>query len=241
MFLATFGVSDTPLAIAVYKKAKKVDDKLLPGTCVTEAIIPLGAMSLAFLSTIEVDMMTLVCCIIAQSLGALIGVNLIVKLNEHHTRIAMGTALALTAVFIFIKMCFFQDTGGTAIGLVPWKLAIACIVLFITGALSMVGMGATIPNIATLLLLGIDVKAVFPIVMTCAVISCFVGAVQFVRSGQYTRKAVIASVVGVIGVLCAVGLVNKMDPFILQMGMLLLLIYCAIAMFWSEYNVKRVS
>lgn len=239
MFFATFGISDTAIAVAIYKNAKKVEDKLLPGTAVTEAVIPLGAMALAFLSTIEVDMVTLISCIVAASAGALIGVHFIVRFDEHRTRLGMGLALAVTALLIIMKLYFFGAVSGSSIGLDSWKLAIACLVFFITGALGMIGMSATIPNIAILLLLGIDIKAVFPIVMTCGVVGCGFGAVQFIRAGQYTRKAVLASVFGIIGVIGAVGLVHRMDAFILQVLMILLLFYCSFGMFKTEHDMKN--
>ncbi|MCH4178440.1 MAG: hypothetical protein LKF47_01055 [Megasphaera sp.] len=241
MFFATFGISDTALAVSLYKFAKKVDDKIMPGTVITESMFPMVAMALAFLATIEVDAVTLAVCIAAQSLGAYLGVRIIVGLDVHKIRYTMGLTLGCTALMIIFKLFFLGGESGSAIGLSSWRLMAAAAGFFIFGGLNMIGMGATVPNIAVLLLLGVDIKTVYPIVMAGNVISCGFGAYKFIESGQYTRKAVIGSVAGIIGVLAAVQMVHSMDVFVLQILMILLLIYCSFSMFNTEYKLKHVK
>jgi uncharacterized membrane protein YfcA len=241
MFFATFGISDTALAVSLYKGAKKVDDKLLPGTVITEAVFPVAAMAFAFLASIEVDMLTLVACIVAQSLGSYLGVRIIVGMDVHRIRYIMGSALLVTAILIIGKLFLLGGAGGSGIGLTSWELGMAFIAFFVFGGLNMIGMGAMIPCMAVLLLLGVDMKAVYPIVMASNTVSCCLGAYKFVQSGQYTRKAVIGSVFGIIGVLVAVQLVAYMNVLILQFLMILLLMYCSFDMFRTEYRIKRMS
>lgn len=241
MFFATFGISDTALAVSLYKGAKKVDDKLLPGTVITEAVFPVAAMAFAFLASIEVDILTLVGCIISQSLGSYLGVRIIVKMDVHRIRYIMGSALLVTAILIMGKLFLMGGSGGSSIGLTSWELVIALIAFFVLGGLNMIGMGAMIPCIAVLLLLGVDMKTVYPIVMTSNTISGSLGAYKFVQSGLYTRKAVIGSVFGIIGVLAAVQLVTYMNVLILQFLMIVLLMYCSFDMFRTEYRIKHMN
>ena len=239
MFFGTFGVSDTAISVFLYKTTKSVDDRRMPGTIISASILPVGTMALAFLSTLEVDPLTLLICVAAQSVGAILGVKLIVRLDEHWIRMIMGIALIGTAALIVFKLFFFGLSGGEQMGLHSWYLAAAMGCFFVFGGLNMIGMGATVPNMAVLLLLGMSIKAIYPIVMTGNIMSCFFGAYKFVREGAYTRKAIPASLAGVLAVLAAVHFLKAMNVSILQIGMIALLLYCAVTMLREEYVSKR--
>lgn len=239
MFLGTFGVSDTALSMFAFNKKKCIDDKLLPGTIIAGGILSTGTMAIAFLSSVRVDFITLITCMAAQTLGTVISVKIIIKMNGHIIRKVMGAALVGAAILIVFKLFFFGLKGGSQIGLTSWKLLIAMCAFFIFGGLNMIGMGATVPNMAVLLLLGMDSKAVFPVVMTANFISCCFGGFKFVSEGQYTRKAAAASVFGVVGVLIAVHYVKNMNVQSLQVIMIGLLLYCAFSMIYPEFKTDK--
>lgn len=234
MFFATFGVSDTALSVLVYNKKKCIDDKLLPGTIITSAILAMGTMSVAFLSSIKVDAITLITCIIAQTMGAILCVGIIVKMNGLMIRKVMGVALLGAALLIIFKLFFFGLDGGSLLGLSSWKLAVAMFAFFIFGGLNMLGFGATVPNMAVLLILGMDSRAVFPIVMTANFISCCFAGFKFVLEGKYTRKTAAGSVFGVVGVLVAVCFVKNMNIQFLQFILVGLLVYCSLSMIYQD-------
>ena len=71
-FLSTFGISDFAVGAAVYSKLKWVSAKKLPGTVNTAAVIPVAVMALIYITSIEVDLATLVVPIVAQVAGAYI-------------------------------------------------------------------------------------------------------------------------------------------------------------------------
>lgn len=240
MFLATFGVSDTALAVFAYKVSKNVEDKRMPGTIISAALLPVGTMALGFLSAIQVDPVTLLACVISQSIGSIIGVKVILKLDEHMIRKVMGVALLLSALLILIKLFFFGFGGGSKTGLDSWQFVVAVAAFFITGALNMAGMGATVPNMAVLLLLGMQSKAVFPIVMVGNIISCSFGGFKFVRSKEYTRKATLGSIFGVVGVLVAIHFIKNMNVQFLQVAMVGVLVYCSVSMIHAEYKVQKL-
>jgi len=233
MFLSSFGVSDTALTVFAFRANKCVEDRLLPGTIIASSILPVGTMSLAFLSSMEVDPATLAACVVVQTLGAFLGVRLIMKLNGGMIRQIMGYALIGTAMLIVIKLFFLTQSGAGSTGLSSWRLLVALLWFFVFGALNLVGLGATVPNMAVLLLLGVDSRAVFPIVMTGNFISCCLAGFQYVLHETYTRKAAACSVFGVIGVLVAVLLVKTMNVRFLQVIMIGVLLFCACSMLRS--------
>lgn len=239
MFLGTFGVSDSAVSIFMYKASKTVKDKNLPGTVITGAILPVGVMSLTYLSYMKVDPVTLLACVACACAGAILGVKIIVRLNEHVIRYVMAITLTITAFLLVFKLFFFGISGGDKVGLDSWQLIVAMAAFFIFGGLNMIGMGATVPDMAVLLLLGMNAKIVFPIIMTSNILSCFFGGFKFVKEGVYTRKAVLASFAGVAAVLLAVNLVKIIDVSVLQVVMIGLLLYCAFSMVWEERKSRR--
>ena len=70
-FLSTFGISDFAIGSSLYPKAKWVSDKKLPGTLNTECVIPVAVMALAYISSIEVGLLTLVTAIVLPGGGCL--------------------------------------------------------------------------------------------------------------------------------------------------------------------------
>lgn len=239
MFFGTFGVSDTALSVFIYRFTKKVEDRVIPGTIIAGAILPVSAMAVAFLSSFTVSTVTLAACIAAQSAGAVLGVKLILKLNEHMIRRVMAASLTGAALLIVMKLFFFGLSGGEGTGLGSWRLAAAAVAFFVFGGLNMAGMGATVPNMAVLLLLGMNLKAVFPVVMAGNIISCCFGGFKFVLAGEYTRKAALGSVFGVLGVLAAVHFVKNLNVLFLQAVMTVLLLYCACSMLREEFRASK--
>ncbi len=241
MFLGTFGISDSPISMLFYRKGNRVDDELLPGTIIVAAILPVGTMALAFLGTVEVDPITLLACVTAQTAGAVVGVKLIVHMNVRLLRLVMGICLIGAAGLIIFRLFFFGIQGGGAEGLHSWKLAVAMAGFFVFGGLNMIGLGATVPDMAILLLLGMSMRAVYPVVMAGNVVSCCFGAFQFLDEKSYAGKPAVMSFCGVLAVLAAVRYVNKVDVKYLQAGMVFLLLYCAGTMFLKNFREKGID
>lgn len=241
MFFGTFGISDSPISMLFYRKGNRVNDEILPGTIIVAAILPVGTMALAFLGTVEVDPVTLLACVAAETAGAVVGVKLIVHMNVRVLRWIMGICLIGAAGLIVFRLFFFGIQGGGADGLRSWKLAAAMVGFFVFGGLNMIGLGATVPDMAILLLLGMSVRAVYPVVMAGNVVSCCFGAFQFVEEKSYAGKPAVMSFCGVLAVLAAVRYVNKVDVKYLQMGMIILLLYCSMAMFLENFKEKGID
>ncbi|WP_018754478.1 sulfite exporter TauE/SafE family protein [Paenibacillus terrigena] len=239
-FFSTFGVSDFAISSIFYRKTKLVTDKKLPGTLNTQCVIPVAVMALAFITVINVDILTLAVCIIAQIIGAYIGPRFVVKLSPTVIRRFIGAGLVIATFFILAGKFGLIPSGGTATGLTGSKLVIAAVCLFIYGALNNIGIGSYALTMVTVYALGLNPAIAFPIMMGAATFSVPIGSMQFIKYGEYSRKITLfTSTFGVIGVLVAVYLVKGLDVSMLQWIVAAILLYSGVSMLIAEFRKKE--
>ena len=234
-FFSAFGISDFAISTILYRKMKLVSDKMLPGTLNTQCVIPVAVMALAYISVIELDVMTLIICIIAQVIGAYVGPRFVVKLSPTIIRVLMGIGLLCATAFILAGKFDLIPVGGTAVGLTGITLVVAAILLFIFGALNNIGIGSFAPTMVTIYALGMNPAIAFPIMMGAATFLVPIGSMQFIKYGQYSRKITLfTATFGVIGVLTAVYLVKDLDVSLLQWIIAAILFYSGVSMLINE-------
>lgn len=163
--LSTFGISDFAIGAAVYPKLKWVSDKKLPGTLNTECVIPVVVMALSYISSIQVDILTLVCAISAQVLGAYVSPRYVVKLPAKIIKQFVATGLIIAAALIIGGELGWLPSGGSATGLTGGKLVLLTVLSFVYGALNNIGIGSYALTSATVYALGLTPIAAFPIMM----------------------------------------------------------------------------
>lgn len=230
-FLSTVGVSDFAISTSLYPKLNWTTVKKLPGTLNTQCTIPVAVMALAYITKIEVSITTLVVCIISQMIGSYFGAKFAVKLPTEKLKVFIGVGMIVAALIIFGGKFGVLPGGGTATELTGVKLVIAAILLALYGALNNVGIGSYALTMITVYLLGLNPAVAFPIMMGAATFSVPVGSIQFVKSGEYSRKITLfTSTFGVLGVLCAVFIVSSLDVSILQWIVAAILLYSAYGM-----------
>lgn len=241
-FLSTFGVSDFALSMVAYRKTKIVNDKKLPGTLNVQCVIPVAVMSLAYISVIKVDPLTLISCILAQVVGAYIGPRFVAKLQARTIRLFMTAGLFAAALFILAGKFNIISTAGTATGLSGWKLVVAVLALFIYGALNNIGIGSYAPTMATVYALGMSPAVAFPIMMGACTFSVPVGSMEFIRLGDYNRKIpMFTSTLGVVGVLVAVYIVKSLNMSMIQWVVVVVILYTAVSMLINEIKSKKIK
>ena len=134
-FLSTMGISDFAISSSLYPKLNWVSVKKLPGTLNTQCTIPVAVMALAYITSSEVVVMTLVVCIVSQMMGSYFGAKFAIGLPAEKLRLSIGIGM-LVAFFIILGGKFgLLPSGGTATELTGIKLVIASVTLFIFGAL----------------------------------------------------------------------------------------------------------
>lgn len=241
-FLSTFGVSDFAISTVIYRKLDWVSDKKLPGTLNAQGVIPLAVMSFAYITSIEVDVLTLLLLITAQVMGAYIGPRFVVKLPGDTIRKFVGSGLVLATLVILANNLNLVPSGGVATSLRGYKLLVGVLALFTFGALNNIGIGSFALTMVTVHALGLNPSVAFPIMVGAAAFSISVGSMQFIKFKQYSRKITLyCSLFGVIGVIFAVSIVKNLDLAMLQWLVAIVLAYTGVDMLLEEVKHKRVS
>ncbi|MGX7418711.1 sulfite exporter TauE/SafE family protein [Carnobacterium gallinarum] len=239
-FLSTFGISDFAIGTVLYPKLNWVSIKKLPGTLNTQCVIPVAAMALSYITSIDVGIKTLAVCIICQVIGAYIGPRFVVKLPERTIKIFVGIGLIIAAILIFAGQMNWIPSNGTATELFGGKLILARFLLFVYGALNNIGIGSYALTMVTVYLLGLNPIAAFPIMMGACTFSVPIGSSQFIKFNQYSRKITLfTAIFGVLGVLVAVFLVKSLNTVMLKWLVILVLIYSAYTMLMPLLKGKK--
>ena len=238
-FLSTFGISDFAIGTVLYRKLGWTTDKKLPGTLNTECVIPVAVMALSYISSIDVELKTLIIAIMTQVIGAYIGPRFVVKMNVDLIKKFISAGLLIAAALILMGKFGVYPSGGEAIGLSGFKLIVLGLLSLFYGALNNVGIGSYALTMATVYALGLNPGVAFPIMMGACTFSVPVGSMQFIKFDSYSRKITLfTSIFGSIGVLFAAFIVKSMDVSMLQWLVAVVLIYSAITMI---HELKKAS
>ncbi|MDR1579113.1 MAG: sulfite exporter TauE/SafE family protein [Synergistaceae bacterium] len=233
-FLSTFGISDFAISTVVFRQFKWVDDTRIPGTLNTECVIPVAIMALAYISSIDVELTTLLLCIGGQVVGAYIGPRFVVKMNVDTIKKFICVGLLIASGLILMNKFGVYPSGGEALGLHGPKLALAAVLSLVYGALNNVGIGSYALTMATVYALGLNPNVAFPIMMGGCTFSVPVGSMQFVKYDSYSRKiTLLTSTIGLIGVLVAVYIVKNLDVSALQWVVAAVILYAAVSLIYE--------
>ena len=229
--LSTLGISDFAISMATYPKTKWVEAKKMPGTLNVQCTIPAAIIALAFIQTIEIDIVTLIVPIVCQMAGSYLAPRYVVKLPANTIKKVMSIGLFISAGFILAGKFGLMPTGGDATQLTGIKLVILGCCTFVWGALNNIGIGSYSTTMATVYALGLNPVAAFPIMMGSSAFSVPMGSMQFVKLDSYNRKITLFSAIfGSIGVLIAVFFVGSLNMESIQWIVLIVIIYSAISM-----------
>lgn len=238
--LSTFGISDFAISAALYPKFGWVSSKKLPGTLNTQCVIPVAAMALIYISSINVGLATLIVAIIAQVLGAYVSPRFVVKLPAQKIKLFIALGLFVAAGVILAGKFGIFPAGGDADKLVGFKLVLLGVLSFIYGALNNIGIGSYALTMATVYALGLNPGVAFPIMMGACTFSVPVGSMQFIKLDSYSRKITLfTSTLGILGVLVAVFIVKSLDVSMLQWVVTVVILYSAVSLLLSLRKTKE--
>ena len=207
-------------------------DDLVPGTLNIGHCCPVIAEALLFLDFVAVEPVTLAGLLAAACLGGWIGAGWVAGWKVNTVRIALSFCLMVTAVVVIMRQFGIGPYAGenqALLGLRGIKLVIALVVNFILGVLMNLGFGLYAPCMGMLLALGMDIGAIFPIMMGSTAIQMPFSSTIFIREGKYDPKAaVMLGIFGIIGVFLAYFLVRSMDVTYLLYIVICVMVYTAI-------------
>lgn len=234
LFFDALGIGSYAPQTTIYKFTHWIPDRLIPGSLSVMCSIPCAISCILYISSVEVDPITLFTTIIAAAVGAALGANFVSKLPEKAIQIGMGIALIVVAIVMIVRQLGLMPPGGEAIGLTGWRLIVAIIGCFIIGAVMMIGIGNYGPMMALTYSLGMAPICAFPIMMASGAYLMTAGGFSFVKAGAYDRKACLVGIIaGAIGIIVAVTLVKSLPLTVLTWIVIVAILYASIVMLRS--------
>jgi Sulfite exporter TauE/SafE. len=188
-FFDTLGIGSYATTTSIYKLFRLVPDRLIPGTLLVGHMWPTVAQAVIYIHIVQVEMPTLVLLIAASVLGSWLGAGVVAGWPKRKIQIGMGFALLGAAGLMLASALHYLPGGGNTLGLDGWRMGAGLVGNFAFGALMNLGIGAYAPSLILFGFLGMDLKAVFPVMMgSCAFIMPTSG-IRFIGRGSYSPRA----------------------------------------------------
>jgi uncharacterized membrane protein YfcA len=239
-FFDTLGIGSYATTTSIYKLLRLVPDRLIPGCLLVGHMWPTVAQAVIYITIVEVEMTSLVLLIGASVLGSWLGAGVVSSWPKRKIQIGMGFALVGAAGLMLASALHYLPGGGDTLGLHGWRLVVGLIGNFVFGALMNLGIGAYAPSLILFGFLGMNVKAVFPVMMgSCAFIMPTSG-IRFIGRGSYSPRAALGLALGgVPGVLLAAYVVRELKVDHLRWLVIAVAVYSGLAMLSSAFKDRR--
>jgi hypothetical protein len=161
-FFDTLGIGSFAPTTAIFKFAKIVPDRLIPGTLNVGHTLPTITQAFIYTAAIEVDPKTLILMIGAAVVGAWLGAGIVASWPKRNIQIGMGFALLVAAGLFAWRNLGGSGTETGTIDLQGLNLVIGLVGNFILGALMTLGIGMYAPCMILVGLLGMNAKGRVP-------------------------------------------------------------------------------
>jgi len=239
-FFDTLGIGSYATSTSIYKLFRLVPDRRIPGTLLVGHMWPTVAQAVIYITIIQVEMTSLVALVAASILGSWLGAGVVSAWPKRRIQIGMGLALLGAAGLMLAKALHWLPSGGETLGLHGWRMAVGLVGNFTFGALMNLGIGAYAPSLILFGFLGMNLKAIFPIMMgSCAFIMPTSG-MRFIGRGSYASRAALGLALGgVPGVLLAAYVVRHLSVGYLLWLVIAVATYSALAMLHSARRERR--
>jgi uncharacterized membrane protein YfcA len=230
-FLDTLGVSSFATTTTIFRFAKMVPDRLIPGTLNVGHALPTFVQAAVYTQIIEVSFTTLVLMIVAAVAGAWLGAGVVARWPRQKIQLGMGIALLAAAALMVARVVNLLPAGGEARDLSGALLALGLTGNFIFGALMTIGIGAYAPIMILVSMLGMDPTTAFPIMMGSCAFLMPIASTQFIRHRSYAlRPALGLALGGMPASLAAAFIVKSMSLDTVRILVVLVVGYTAITL-----------
>jgi len=233
----TLGIGSFATTTAVLRLFGMVEDDKIPGTMNVGHAIPTFLECAIFIVLLGglIDKPTIISMVLAGGIGAWFGTGIVVHWPRRTIQRAMAIALIVTAGFMATRLLMNLSLDEGTIGLTGGALAIAVFGSLIIGSLTSLGIGNYAPTMAMTYMLGMNSKAVFPIMAASASIILPAAAIRFYRSGRFDKRVAMGLAVGGIpGVLVAAYLVKELPLTMVKWVVVVVLLYTSATLFRSS-------
>ena len=239
-FFDTLGIGSYATTTSIYKLFRLVPDRLIPGTLLVGHMWPTVAQAVIYITIIRVEMVSLVTLVGASILGSWLGAGGVAAWSRRKIQIGMGVALLGAAALMLVKALHWLPAGGDTLGLSGWRLVAGIVGNFTFGAFMNLGIGAYAPSLILFGFLGMDLKAIFPILLSSCAFIMPTSGIRFIGRGSYAPRAALGLAVGgVLGVPLAAYVVRQLSLVYLLWLVIIVAAYSAVAMLASARRERR--
>ncbi|MES2124589.1 MAG: sulfite exporter TauE/SafE family protein [Gemmatimonadota bacterium] len=238
-FFDTLGIGSFATTTAALKLGKVVEDDEIPGTMNVGHALPTVLEATLFIIALGglIDLPTIVSMVLAGGIGAWYGAGVVVHWPKRTIQRAMAIALLATAAFMTIRMLTSLSLDEGTIGLTGVSLLIGVVASLVIGSLTSLGIGNYAPTMAVTYMLGMNQRAVFPIMASSAALILPAAALRFYRSGRFNKRTATGLAIGGIpGVLVAVYLVKSLPLDAVRWIVVAVLIYTSAMMYRASVS-----
>lgn len=241
-FFDTLGIGSFATTTAAFRLLRMMRDEYIPGTLNIGHTLPIVAQAFIFMAVIEVDAGMLVWSIISAVIGAWLGAGIVSGLSRRLIQLGMGGALLLTALFMLLSQYGLLPTTGAASGVSTTQLLIVIAANFALGVVGPLGIGSYAPTLALFSVLGMDLRAAFPLMMGVGAFSMIAAGVKFLDTRSYDRRAALGLTLGgVPAVLLAAFVVKSLPLDTLRWLVAVVIVYTAVMMMRAAYAEREHS
>jgi len=241
-FFDTLGIGSFATTTAVFRLKRMVPDRIVPGTLNAGNTLPTIAQAFVFISIIDVDPLTLFSMTASSILGAWLGAGVVARWPRRTVLVWMGIGLLAAAASMLMAQLNLFPQGGTAVGVRGVRLVIAVTGIFVFGALMTIGIGMNAPSMILVSLLGMNLKAAFPIMMGAGAFLMPVGSLRFMREQSYSlRPALGLALGGVPAVFLAAYIVKELPLYAVRWLVIMIVTYTAVTMLASARKAEAAA
>ena len=240
-FFDTLGIGSFATTTTIFRHFKLVRDEDIPGTLNVGHTLPTIVQAYIYTSIVPVDSRTLILMILAAILGAWLGAGVVAGWQRRRIQIGMGVVLPVLAFAMLLSKSQIGSLpgGGTLLGLVGTRLAIAVTTNFVLGALMTIGLGLYAPCMILVSLIGMNPTTAFPIMMGSCAFLMPIASARFVRARCFDRRATIGLFAGGIpAVLIAAFLVKQLSLNAVRWLVVVVVLYTAANLLLTAYRER---
>jgi uncharacterized membrane protein YfcA len=243
-FFDTLGIGSFATTTAILRLGRIVEDENIPGTLNVGHAIPTITEAVIFIILLGglIDLPTIVTMVLAGGVGAWYGAGIVANWPRRAIQRGMAIALVITAAFMAVRMLLnLSHTAGTT-GFTGLPLVVAIIGSVVIGSLTSLGIGNYAPTMAMTYMLGMNEKAVFPIMAASASLILPAAALRFFRAGRFDRRTAIGLAIGGIpGVFLAAVLVKELPLSVVKWVVVVVLLYTSATLWVASRNAASVA
>jgi uncharacterized membrane protein YfcA len=241
-FFDTLGIGCFAPTTAWLKFRHLVADRLIPPTILVGLTIAAVVESIIFLFKlgVKVDPVLLTGCIIACTVGGMIGAPLLHRTRVWIVQLVVAIGL-LAAAFAYGMTNLHMFPGGGMASSLPVGLTVLAIVAnFVIGILLNYGVGNYAPTLVMLSLMGMDPRLCFPIMAGAAALMGTTAGIRHINTGKLDLGVVAGLTIGGIpAVFVAAYIVVTMPLEILRWLVLVVVLYAASIMLRASMQGRR--